>query len=228
MSLEADDVVQGRTAVILAQLDDGVGQFSRIGKFKTDGFHGTETHGVDAAAGHDFDGHAAFKDAVVLFKVVEFGTFGRRQSLPEGFIFFLRKGAVQVIGAALTVTSCPIDLVHIERFDGDNGRCGVVEMEVPFPGQLGDGVGQGVAGQGTAGDNADLVRRELGHFFVANGNQGMSGQFFRHILTKGQAVDGQGPAGGNAVDIGRFHDQRAQAAHFFLQQADGVFDIGGP
>lgn len=132
VGLEADDIVQGGTAVILAKLNDGVREFSRIGKFETDRFHGTETHGIDAAAGHDFDGHAAFKDAVVFFKIVEFGTFGCRQSLPKGFVFCLRKGAVQIIGAALAVAGRPIDLVHVEGFDGDDGRCGVVEVEIAF------------------------------------------------------------------------------------------------
>jgi hypothetical protein len=35
------------------------------------------------------------------------------------------------------------------------------------------------------------------------------------------AVDGQGPAGGHLIGVGRAHDQRAEAAHLLMQEADG-------
>ena len=53
-------------------------------------------------------------------------------------------------------------------------------------------------------------------------------EFFRHILAEGDAVDGQGPASRDAVRIGGIHDERAETAHFFLQEADGVFNIRCP
>ena len=36
------------------------------------------------------------------------------------------------------------------------------------------------------------------------------------------AVDGQRRAGGNAVLVGRAHDQRIERAHFLMEQADGI------
>lgn len=215
-------------AVILAELDDGIRQFACTGQFQADRLHGAVAHGIDAAAGHDFDGHAAFKDAVVFFKVVEFGTFSRRQGLPESFVFFFGERAVEIVCPTLAVAGGAVDFSHIQGVDGDDRRGGVVEMEVILPGQAADGIGQGVTGQGAAGDDADLVVRQFRHFFVADGDQGMILEFFRHVLAEGDAVNGQGPASRNAVRIGGIHDERAETAHFFLQKADSVFNIRCP
>ena len=226
--LEADDIVQRSTAVILAQLDDSIRQFTRTGQFQADRLHRAIAHGVDTTASHDFDRHTAFKDTVVLFKFVEFGTFSRRQGLPEGFIFFFGKGAVQIVCPALAVTGRAVDLGHVQGVDGDDRRCGIVEMEIVFPRQAADGIGQGVTGQRAAGDDADLVIRQFRHFFMTDSDQRMILEFFRHILAERDAVDGQSAASRDAVRIGCVHDERAQTTHFFLQEADGVFDIGCP
>ena len=224
--LEADDIVERGAAVILAQLDDGVGDLVRTGQFQADGLHGAEAERIDAAAGHDFYWHAAFKDGIVLFKVVQFGTFGRRQGLPEGLVFFFRKGAVQIVGTALAVAGCAIDLGHIEGIDADDGCCGIVEMEIIRTGQLLDCIGHGRARKRPCSDDANLVFREFCHFFVTDGDERVRFYFLRNVFAEGNTVDGESTAGRHARSVGGFHDERAQTAHFFLQKTDGIFDIG--
>ncbi len=59
--LEADEVVGVGAQVLLAKLDDGVGNVSGVRIAQADGLHGTEAQGVGSAAGDLFDGQAAFE-----------------------------------------------------------------------------------------------------------------------------------------------------------------------
>ena len=51
---------------------------------------------------------------------------------------------------------------------------------------------------------------------------GMAGDGGGDRVGKADAVDGQRAAGRQGVGVGHPHDQRAGAAHFLVQQADGV------
>ena len=64
-----------------------------------------------------------------------------------------------------------------------------MEMEIIFPRQTANRIGQGITGQRAAGDDADLVIWQFRHFFMTDGNQRMMLEFFRHILAEGNAVD---------------------------------------
>ena len=119
---------------------------------------------------------------------MQLGAFGRRQGLPEGFVFFLRKGAVQIIGPALAVPRRPIDLAHIQRVDGDDGSRGVVKMEVIGAGHSPYRFGHGVTGQRPRGDDADLVVRQLRNFFISYRNERMVPQPVRYELAERHAV----------------------------------------
>ena len=94
MRLEADNIIQGRTAVILPELYDGIRQDIRAGNFQTDRFHRAVPERIDTAARHDFHRHAAFKNGRFPLKFMKGRTFRRCQRTPEGFIFFPRKRAV--------------------------------------------------------------------------------------------------------------------------------------
>ena len=56
-------------------------------------------------------------------------------------------------------------------------------------------------------------------------DQGMLVQRLGHGGGKTVAIDRQRAAGGHLVGVGRAHDQRAQPAHFGVQQADRI--VGG-
>ena len=228
MSLETDDIVQRCAAIILTQLYDRIGQLSCTGDFKAYRLHGAKPQCIDTTGRHDFYRHAAFKDGIIFFKIVEFGTFCRRQGLPERFVFFFRKRAVQIIGSAFAIAGSPVYFSHIQRFHSYNRRRGIVEMEIFFSCHLADSLRHGRTGQRSRGDDTDLVRRELRDFFVPDRHQRMMLQMVRNILTEGDAVHGQGSPGRHAVRIGRRHDERSQTAHFFLQETNGIFDIGSP
>ena len=45
-----------------------------------------------------------------------------------------------------------------------------------------------------------------------------------HVVTEAMAVDGQCAAGGDARRVRRLHDDGAEAAHLFLEHADGILE----
>ncbi len=90
-----------------------------------------------------------------------------------------------------------------------------------------DGVGQRRRGEG-AGRDDDIVpvgRRQAGDLTAGDLDQGMVLQRLGHGGGKAVAVDRQRAAGGHLVGVGRAHDQRAELAHFGMQQADRI--VGG-
>ena len=50
----------------------------------------------------------------------------------------------------------------------------------------------------------------------------MRRQLFGDVRREGFAVHGERAAGRQLVALGRLHDERARAAHFLVEQADGV------
>ena len=62
-----------------------------------------------------------------------------------------------------------------------------------------------------------------------DGDVGMAFDRARDFGRELVAVDGEGRSGGNAMLVGRAHDQRAERAHLLVEQADGiVLGIVGP
>ena len=68
-------------------------------------------------------------------------------------------------------------------------------------------------------------RRQAGDFGAVDLDQRMVVQRLGDGGRKAVAIDRQRAAGGHLVGVGRAHDQRAQPAHFGVQQADRV--VGG-
>ncbi|MNQ92242.1 hypothetical protein D3C85_1076610 [compost metagenome] len=106
----------------------------------------------------------------------------------------------------------------------DDGGDGVEEAEAFFAGQLQNGLGQGGRGQRAGGDDdvVPFLRRQAGDFLAYDGHEGVGGQPRRHSLREAVAVDSQSAARRDLMIAGRSHDDRAQFAHFLMQQADGV------
>ena len=90
-----------------------------------------------------------------------------------------------------------------------------------------DRIRQRRRGEGAGGDD-DIVpvrRRQAGDLAARDLDQGMLVQRLGHGGREAVAVHRQRAAGGHLVGVGRSHDQRAEPAHFGVQQADGI--VGG-
>ncbi len=107
--------------------------------------------------------------------------------------------------------------MHDRRDGVEEGQCG-------FVGQAADGVRQRRRGEGAGRDDdlSPVRRRQAGDFLAADGDQRVGFQGASHRGGKAVAIDRQRAAGGNLIGVGSAHDQRAEAAHLRVQQADGV------
>ena len=103
----------------------------------------------------------------------------------------------------------------------------IEERQRVFVGQFADRVGQRRRGEGAGGDDdvAPVRRRQAVDFGAADLDQRMVVQRLGDRGRKAVAIDRQRAAGGHLVGVGRAHDQRAQPAHFGMQQADRI--VGG-
>ena len=103
----------------------------------------------------------------------------------------------------------------------DDGRDGVEEGEGAFARLGSDRVGQARAGQRAGGDN----RRMVGQGIDALANDSDGGVLVDgagDFGGEGFAVDGERRSGRDAVLVGGAHDQRAEIAHFLVEQTDGI------
>ncbi len=106
----------------------------------------------------------------------------------------------------------------------DDGRDGIEEGQRLLAGEFAHGFGQGGRGQRTGGDDhaGPIGGRKPRDLLAADLDIGMGLERGGHGIGKGVAVDGQRAAGGQAGGIGALQDQRAGAAHLFMEEADGV------
>ena len=103
----------------------------------------------------------------------------------------------------------------------------VEERQRVLVGQFADGVGERRRGQrpGRDDDVVPVRGRQAGDFGATDLDQGMVVQRLGDGGGKPVAIDRQRAAGRHLVGVGRAHDQRAQPAHFGMQQADRI--VGG-
>ena len=227
VGLETDQVEDGLLSVVLAQLNDSVGLLAGVGIGQTNGLQGAVAQGVKTAAGHDFHGHAAFEDIVVL-ETMDLGSLGGHQFLVEGIILLFIHGAVDVVGVAAVIAGLPPGLGHVDGLHGDQGCCGVKEMQViGLTEILANGVGQGIGSQRT-GSHDDRTLGDLGDFLLDDGDVGMISDLLGDHLGKAHTVNGQTAAGFHAGSLGALHDDAAHAAQLFLQQTDRIFQTVAP
>ena len=104
----------------------------------------------------------------------------------------------------------------------DDRGDGVEESERVGAGDLGDRAGEAGGGQGAGGDDRRARRGEGVDPLAHDADVGMGLDAPRDFVGKAFAVDRERRAGRDLVDLGRGHDQRAQCAHFLVEQADGV------
>ena len=110
VSLEADDIVEAGSRIVLAQLNDCVGclklpitwPFVIIWILESNWFHRAIEHGFDTTFGHDFNGHTAF-EILFFFKRVERGFFSIDQGLVEVHKLLLGHWAVEISCFSLVI-----------------------------------------------------------------------------------------------------------------------------
>ena len=85
----------------------------------------------------------------------------------------------------------------------------------------GDRFGELGAGQRAGGDDRRVIGQRV-DALADDGDVGMLLDRSRDFGGEGFAVDGERRAGGHAMRVGRAHDQRAERAHFLVEQADGI------
>ena len=71
-------------------------------------------------------------------------------------------------------------------------------------------------------ESVPILRRTTGHLAAFERHQGMAFQRSGHRRGETVAIDGQGAAGRDPVGVGAVQDQRVGAAHFVMQQTDGI------
>ena len=105
-----------------------------------------------------------------------------------------------------------------------DGRDGVEEGERIFAGQCLNGGRERRRGQRAGGDD-DAVPfggRQACDLFARDGDQRFGFEGRLHRGRERHAVDGERAARRHFVRVARAHDERAAAAHLFVQQTDGV------
>ena len=233
LGLEADHVVERAELVVLAQLHDGVGLYRRIVRIgEADRLHRPVAQRLAAALGHHLDRQAAVEIGRVGLPFLEVDLLARDQRVDEGVILLFGHRAIDVVGAGAAGTDLVVARLeprhrHVDGIPMHDRRDRIEKRQRVLVGQFADGVGQRRRGEGAGRDDdvAPVRRRQAGDFGAADLDQRMIVQRLGDGGGKSVAVDRQRAAGRHLVGVGRAHDQRAQPAHFGVQQADRV--VGG-
>ena len=160
IGLEADHVVERAGHVVLAQLHDGMGPPPRARIAQPNRTHGAKGQRLHAPGCQRFDGHAAFEVALQLFVRALQLELGRRQNrLDKGFVLFLVQRTVDVVAFILARPAAAIIATltkgdgHVDAVGHDNGRHGVIEIEMLLARQCLDLGSERGAGQRASGED---------------------------------------------------------------------------
>ena len=230
LGLEAHHVEERAERIVLPELHDGMGFHQRIvGVGQADRLHRAVAQRLAAALRHHLDGQAAVEIGRRGFPFLEVGLVAGNQRIDEGFVLRLVHRAVDVILAVaarpdLVVARLEPGHVHVDGFAVDDGRDGVEEGQLLLARQRQDRFGQGRRGEGAGGDDhrGPFLRRQAGHFAALDGDERMGFESGGHGAREAVAIDRERAAGRNLMGVALGHDQRAQRAHFLVQQADRI------
>ncbi len=168
--LEADQVEALGAQIFLAKLDDGPGAAAGARIVEAHGLHRTEAERVAAAAGDLLDGEAGLEVAGVVFGDVGGDGVGLEELVDEVLVLVAVERAVEVVVGAVggfAVARGPPGDGGVDGLGVDDGADAVVEVEAAGAGEAGDFLGEGSAGEGSAGDDPDGVVGEGGDFVAA-------------------------------------------------------------
>ena len=108
---------------------------------------------------------------------------------------------------------------HIDGVGADDGRDGVVEVEVLLAGEFAEGPGEGGRGERAGGDEG-RAGRDVRHFLAAQVDARVLRDGSSNQVGEALTVDGQGAAGGHGSLCGAGEQEGAHAAGLFLQQPE--------
>ena len=111
--------------------------------------------------------------------------------------------------------------VHIDAVAVNDRRDRIEEGESLAAGFGGDRRGQCRAGQRPGGDDRGMIGEGV-DALADHDDVGVSADPLGDFAGEGFAVDRERGASGNPVQIRARHDQRAEIAHFLMDQADGI------
>jgi len=219
---------QGAEPIVLAQLNDGIGlDPGRVRIGEAERLHRPMAQGVAAALRHHLDGQAAVE--IGRLPVVEGDLVAGEQGGDERVILLARERTIDVVGARSTRSRLVVARLqpserHVDRVAVNDRGDGIEEGERVLAGEPGDRFGERWRGQRSGGDDdaVPIGGRQPCDLFAAHVDQRLFGKRRGHGRGKALAVDRQCASGRNLIDVGRAHDQRAETAHFLMQEPDGI------
>jgi len=221
LGLEADHVPQGSERIVLAQLDHRIGPAASARIVEPDRFHRPVAQGFAAALRHHLDRHAAFEIGRVLFPLVERHFLALDQRGDEIVILRLVERAVDVVLPALIPARGHPGDIHVDAVAVDDRRDRVEKGEGAFACFRSNRLGERRPGQRAGGDDRGIVGKRIDP--LANHRD------VRVLLDRAGdfggefgAIDRERRARGHAVLVGGAHDQRAEVAHFLVEQPDRI------
>ena len=222
--LKTDQIEALGAQILLAKLHDGPGTASGAWVLEAHGFHGAEAQGVAAAAGDFLDGEAGLEVARVVFGNVGGDGVGLEQLVHEMLVLIAVERAVQVVVGTVggfAVARGPVGDAGVNGIGSHDGADAVVEVEAAASGEAADFLGEGAAGQRTAGDDPDGVVGEGSDLVAAQVYQRFGGNGVGDLLGEKAAVDGEGMSAGDAGLLGGLEEQRIEPAEFLFEEPWG-------
>ena len=217
LGLEAHHREMAGRQVVLPELHHRERSTTRARIDEADRLHGPEAQRVAPAAGDDLDGQAALEEELVL-EGVQLGALGRGQGLMEAVVLRLVERAVDVVVAPLAVARGAEGAREVDRLRLHHGAHRVVEVEVRLADEGGDLRRQRVRGEGSGGHDRDGILRQRDDLAAVDPDLGQRLHRLRHLACEEGAVDGERASRGHAHLVRDADDERAHAAHLFLEQ----------
>ena len=199
----------------------GIGQSERL--------HWAVTEGLTPALGHDLDRQAAVEIRRRGLKIVEGDLIAGEQRVDEGRILSARQRTIDIVrprsaGSRLVIARLQPSDRHVDRIAVHDRRDRVEKCQRLFAGQLRYDIRKRRRGEGTGRDDdiVPVLRRWARDLLATKLDQRMGFERGGDRGRKAIAIDRQRAAGRHLIGIGRPHHQRAEAAHFLVQQANGI------
>src|SRR5205814_2472917 len=132
-------------------------------------------------------------------------------------VFLLVHRAVEIAALALSIARRFEADGAVDALGFDDGRGGVVEVELLLAGDSPDGGGERIGSQRAGGDDNRQVVGNPGHLLAQDRLSAGSFETAGDLGGEGIAVYGERAAGGDRVLVTGGDDERAELAHFLLQ-----------
>ena len=232
LGLEPDHVPKCAQLVVLAQLHHRM-RPAPIRKFhssiarivEADRFHRPEAQGIEPAAGHDLDRHAAFEIGGVGLPLPELGLLARQQARVEGGVLRRVQRAVDVVLAALIPARGHPGDTHVDGIVVDDRGYGIEEGQAFCARCRADALGERSGGERACGNEGQSSLGQHIDPFARYCQARQSGQRRLDLGREHAAIHCQRRTRRNLRLGCRRHGQRTELAHLVVEQPDCVVGI---